>query len=141
MKERIRGYAEAMKNAGLDQLRLPCEIKFTHSLKDFETSFKSFHNKNKNIEAILCANNGLSIDSLYYARHNCIKIPGDLDFFGFDGGDSFDLYSTPLSYVKQPLEEMGKEVVNLLIDLMNGSNKITHIMLDPSLVIRDTAGC
>jgi len=141
MKERIRGYTEAMKEAGLDNSNYLAEIKFSHSYKDFENNFRAFLRKSRKIEALLCANNGLSIDSLYYAHQNCIKIPENIDFIGFDGGEPFDLYSTPLSYVKQPLDEMGREVVRLLIDLMNGSTKVSHIMLDPELIIRESIGC
>ncbi|HQG77140.1 MAG TPA: LacI family DNA-binding transcriptional regulator [Bacteroidales bacterium] len=138
MKERIRGYTEALEEAGIDPAKYLVEMKFSHSYRDFENSIRAFFNKHSDTEALFCANNGLSINSLYYIRQNCIRIPGDIDFIGFDGGEPFDLYSTPLSFVRQPIEEMGKEVVRLLTDHMNGSTKISHIMLDPELVIRES---
>lgn len=141
MQERIRGYREAMEEAGLDHENYLSELKFSHLYKDFENHISLYRNKNKGIEAVLCANNGLSVNTLYYMRQNCIKIPDDIDFIGFDGGDSFDLYSPPLSFVKQPLEEMGKETVKLLTDLMKGSTKISHIMLDPEFVFRENSDC
>jgi LacI family transcriptional regulator len=116
-------------------------MKFSHSFNDFEKSFGSFFNNNTDIEALLCANNGLSISSLYYARQNCIRIPESIDFIGFDGGEPFDLYSTPLSYVRQPIEEMGRKVVKLLTELMNDSSGMSQIMLDPELVIRGHRDC
>jgi len=141
MKERIRGYREALKEAGLEHSKYLAEIKFSHSFRDFENSFRSFINRHSDIEALLCANNGLSISSLYYASQNCIRIPEGIDFIGFDGGEPFDLYSTPLSYVRQPIEEMGREVVKLLTELMNDSSKVSHIMHDPELVIREGRDC
>jgi LacI family transcriptional regulator len=141
MQERIRGFKDAMDEAGLNHGNLIAEVKFSHSFKDFESYFRAFLSRNKKVDALLCANNGLSVDALYYLRQNCLKIPGNIDFVGFDGGESFDLYSPPLSFVKQPLEEMGREAVKLLADLMNGSTKVSHIMLDPEFVYRDNTGC
>jgi len=141
MRERIRGYVEAMDNSGLPYSDLLVEIKFEHSRTETENSLKAVLTKKKNIEAIVFANNGLSLAGLYYMQKHCIKIPGDMAFIGFDGGEAFDLYSTPLSYVKQPLEEMGKEAVKILIDIIKGPNKITQIMLDSELIIRESSGC
>lgn len=141
MKERIRGYVEAMKDCNLDHSNCLVEIKFSHSQKDFDSALNNLLSTNKNIDAMVFANNGLSISSLYYAQKHCIKIPDEMGFIGFDGGDSFDLYSTPLSYVHQPLEEMGREAVKVLMDLINGSTKISHVMLNPSLVIREPIVC
>jgi LacI family transcriptional regulator len=141
MKERIRGYSEAMDTNKLAYSNLLLEVKFKHSQTETENSLKALLNKNKNTEAIIFANNGLSLAGLYYMQKHCIKIPKDIAFIGFDGGEAFDLYATPLSYVKQPLEEMGREAVKVLMDLLTGPNKITQIMLDSTLIIRKSIEC
>jgi LacI family transcriptional regulator len=141
MKERIRGYVEALKNSGLDHTNYLVEVKFGNSQGDIENVLGNFLTRNKKTDAMVFANNGLSVAGLYFAQNNCIRIPEEMGFIGFDGGESFDLYSSPLSYIKQPLEEMGKEAVNVLMDLINGSTKISHIMLNPALVIRKSQDC
>jgi LacI family transcriptional regulator len=87
------------------------------------------------------SNNGLSLGGLYYMQKYCIRVPRDLAFIGFDGGEAFDLYPTPLSYVSQPLEEMGREAVKILMDQLHGTNRITQIMLTPTLIIREASPC
>ncbi|MBK7478368.1 MAG: substrate-binding domain-containing protein [Bacteroidales bacterium] len=68
-----------------------------------------------------------------------IKIPDDLAFIGFDGGDCFDLFYSPITFVKQPIEEMGKDAVRILIDsINNNSNKNTQIVHKPELIIRNS---
>jgi LacI family transcriptional regulator len=141
MKERVRGYAEAMNANGLAYNDLLLEIVFDHSRAKFENSLEAFLRKNMDIEAILFANNGLSLSGLYYLQKHCIKIPRDIAFIGFDGGEVFDLYSTPLSFVKQPLEEIGKEAVKVLMEIIKRPDKITQIILDSTLVVRESAGC
>lgn len=136
MKERERGFAEAMMQHDMNPQDYIVEVPFQHSLKEMEVALNDFLKRNKNTEAMIFANNGLSLEGLFYMQKHKIKIPGDIAFIGFDGGEAFDLYSTPLSYVKQPLEEMGKEAVKVLMDIIKGPNKITQIMLDSSLIIR-----
>ena len=136
MTERIRGFSEAMENKGIDFTKYLVEVKFEQSRKEMEIALNDYFKRNKNTEAIIFANNGLSLEGLYYLQKHSMGIPGDIAFIGFDGGEVFDLYSTPLSYVKQPLEEMGKEAVNVLMESMKGSNKIIRIMHDSELIIR-----
>lgn len=141
MKERVRGYVEAMNANGLAYDDLLLEIVFDHSRAKVENSLEAFLSKKKNIEAILFANNGLSLSGLYYMQKHCIKIPRDIAFIGFDGGEVFDLCSTPLSFVKQPLEEIGKEAVKVLMEIIKRPDRITQIMLDSTLVVRESDDC
>jgi len=137
MKERIRGFEEAMTLNGVDISGLLIEVPFQHSQKEMVISLNNFFKRNRDTEAMIFANNGLSLEGLYYMQKSAINIPGDIAFIGFDGGEAFDLYSTPLSYVRQPLAEMGKEAVRVLMDNINGLNKINQVMLNASLVLRD----
>lgn len=82
------------------------------------------------------AGEDMSVNSLYYARENCTRIPEDIDFIGFDGKGLFDLYPGNLSYIRQPIDEMGHEVVKLLVETMNCSNLVSRIQIDPGLVTR-----
>jgi len=138
MKERIRGYSEAMSILNMTDNFCVREIRFDQSQKDMENVFNELIVQNKKTDALIFATNALSVSGLICAKKNNIVIPDDLAFIGFDGGECFDLYSSPLTYVKQPLEEMGKEAFRVLLDLINGSSKTSHIILDPTLIIRDS---
>jgi len=139
MKERIRGYSETMRTLGIKENCCVREIRFEHSLKDMENVFNELLGQNKMTDAIICATNALSVHGLICAKKNNILIPDDIAFVGFDGGECFDLYRSPLTYVKQPLEEMGKEAFRVLLDLINGSSKTSHIILNPTMIIRESS--
>ncbi len=138
MKERIRGYTEAMDNIGLKDGSSVHEIRFEQSQKDMDNIFNELIVANKKTDALICATNALSVSALISVKKNDILIPDDLALIGFDGGECFDLYHSPLTYVKQPLEEMGKEAFRVLLDLINGSSKTSHITLNPTLIIRNS---
>lgn len=141
MKERIRGFSEAMKQSGLDGDSSIIEVDFGHAQTETENALNHYMQGNPRPEAMIFANNGLSLGGLYYMQKYCIKIPRDMAFVGFDGGEAFDLYPTPLSYVEQPLEEMGREAVKVLMELMAGTSRITHIMLNSNIIIRESSSC
>jgi LacI family transcriptional regulator len=138
MKERIRGYVEAMNTFNLSDNKCVNEIRFETPQKDIDNVFHNLLIQNKKADAVLFATNALSVSGLLCAQKNNILIPEDVAFIGFDGGDCFDLFRSPLTYVKQPLEEMGKEAFRVLFDLINKSSKTSYIMLNPSLVIRSS---
>jgi LacI family transcriptional regulator len=137
MKERIRGYTEAMREAGLSQLIRVEEVGFDSTDRDMNRICSKIDLAAEERKAFVFATNALSINGLYCMRKRCIRIPSDIGFMGFDGGDCFDLYNPPLSYVEQPLEEMGRLAFRVLLEKLNGSSMVSQIMLSPRMVIRD----
>jgi LacI family transcriptional regulator len=138
MEDRIRGYKEAMDRFNFSDYISIEEIRYDHSQKDMDRVFNDLLIENKKADAIIFATNALSVSGLFCARRNNIIIPDDIAFIGFDGGECFDLYHPPLTYVKQPLEEMGKEAFRILLDLINRSSKTSHIMLNSKLIVRES---
>ena len=63
-------------------------------------------------------------------------VPGELAFLGFDGSESFDFFYSPVTYVEQPIQEMAKESVHLLLGQLQGSSDIIHTQLQHKLIIR-----
>jgi LacI family transcriptional regulator len=141
MKERIRGYSEAMVSSSLAENVRCAEIRFDHPGEDIENAFNEFVIKDRSSDALIFATCALSVSGLYCIQKNCLKIPRELGFVGFDGGESFDLFNPPLSYVQQPLEEIGKEAFKALLSNIMGSSEISQITLSPKLIIRSSSEC
>jgi len=124
MRERVRGYLEAMKAHDQIENSNVIEINAKNTQKEIEDSCYNSIIKNKKIQAIIFTTNLLSISGLFCIQQHKIKIPDDLAFIGFDGGDCFDLFYSPITYIKQPIEDMGKDAVKILIDsIVNTKNK------------------
>ncbi|HUX97257.1 MAG TPA: substrate-binding domain-containing protein [Bacteroidales bacterium] len=138
MNERIRGYSEALDNSGMSDNKCIKLIRFEHTQKDVDQVIHSMVVQEANSDALLFATNALSVAGLISAKKYNIIIPKQVAIIGFDGGDCFDLFHSPLTYVEQPLEEMGKEAFRVLHDIINGSNKTSHIMLNSSLIVRNS---
>lgn len=139
MQERIRGYKEAMIDSGLSKEIQVKEVRYSHVEKDVDTIMSELITK-KQTEAILFVTNALSINGLYAIRKNEVKIPEELAVIGFDGHEVFDFFQPPLSYIQQPLNDMGKESIKVLIDQIKGAKKTVHIELKHKLIARASCG-
>jgi LacI family transcriptional regulator len=138
MKERERGYTDALKESGLDTNGCVTRIRYEHTQDDIDHAINGLLAAEKKTEAIFFATNTLSIAGLVSITKNNLLIPEQLAVVGFDGGEVFDLYRTPLTFVKQPVEEMGREAFKVLVELFNGSTKTSHVILQPTLEIRNS---
>lgn len=141
MIERKRGYAEAMQKGDLANNTRLIEVSFLNSKTDIENACLDLLISEKKIDALVFATNLLSIEGLYCIHNKKIKIPDDLAFIGYDGGDCFNLFYSPITYIEQPIEEIAKEAVRRLMDyFVNGesSSKTVHVILKSNLIIRNS---
>ena len=139
MQERIRGYREAMKENGLAKEILVKEVRYNHVKSDVDKIMDDLLAEKK-MNALLFATNALSIYGLYAIRKSNVKVPEDLAVIGFDGHEVFDFFQPPISYIKQPLEEMGKESIKILLDQIKGTSKTVHAELKHQFIETASSG-
>ena len=139
MQERIRGYREAMKDNGLANEILVKEVRYNHVKSDVDKIMDDLLAEKK-MNALLFATNALSIYGLYATRKSNVKVPEDLAVIGFDGHEVFDFFQPPVSFIKQPLEDMGKEYVKILLDQISGTKETVHTELKHQLIERESSG-
>lgn len=139
MQERIRGYMEAMKENNLeDEIRIE-EIRYDYVNSDIEQCMNILTGGGKKVDALLLATNALTISGLYCIKKLNLKVPEELAIIGFDGNAAYDFFYTPLTYIEQPIEKMGKESIRILVDQINGSTKLEHIKLQHKLIKRQSS--
>ncbi len=136
MVERIRGYREAMTDQNLQEFICVEVINNRH--EEIKIRMDEIVQK-KETEAIVFATNTLSIAGLYAIQRNDIHIPNDFFVIGFDGNESFDFFSPPITYIEQPLLDIGKKAVRVLLEHINGTEEKTQVKL-PSLLIERYSG-
>ncbi|MEL6556713.1 MAG: LacI family DNA-binding transcriptional regulator [Bacteroidota bacterium] len=135
IQERFRGYREAMKRFNPDVETLVGTVSYQSIEEDIANTLDAMLQQEQAVDSIVFATNTLTIAGLQHLRKRRIKIQEDLSVIGFDGNVAFDFFSFPFTYVKQPVYEMGKKAVEILINKMNGKNdfeqvKFKHEMVD-----------
>lgn len=136
MSERKNGYKEALIQYTYSEKETIFEFEPNLQAQELQSFLKKQRLKRKDKKALIFATNTLAVSGIYSLQKLGLKIPEDVSFIGFDGGEGFDLHNPPLSFIQQPLEEMGREAFGILLDLINGSKKISKVMLKPSLILR-----
>lgn len=92
--------------------------------------------------AILGANDQMAVGAIHAAWRRGLRVPHDLSVVGFDDIPVAGYLAPALTTVRQPIAEMGRRTTATLIDLLEGqrgSSPIGDLLLQPELVIRDSA--
>ena len=139
MQERIQGYCNAMEDNGLGNMVQVKEVRYNHIKNDMAKIIEEV-TKRKKTKALLFATNALSISGLHEIKKYNIKVPDELAVICFDYHEAYDFFQPPITYVKQPLEDMGKESVEILIEMIKGSLNTVHMELKHKLIERGSSG-
>jgi LacI family transcriptional regulator len=142
MQERIRGYQEALRDQGLpsDVNRLR-EARYSHVQDDVAALINELTAPEVASDALFFATNTLAINGLKHINRLRLRVPTDLAIVSFDEGEAFDFYYCPLTYVQQPVADMGKGAVQLLLEMMTNKNTSARsVLLDAQLIVRQSCG-
>ncbi len=140
LQERERGYVDAMRDNKIAFEKEWCQgISFAGDIKlSVEKAIQALLSLPEPIDALLFTSNTLAIFGLKYIHSKGIKIPDDLALVTFDEIDASDLFYAPLTYLKQPVEEMGQMATKILLETIDGKKEITKVSLDATLIIRES---
>ncbi len=141
MKERIRGYQHALRDNHIlfeqDWLK---EIRFELIETGVKKAIDEIVSSDQKLEALIFATYGLAINGLKYLNELRLKVPSDLAVVSFGQAEGFDLYYCPITYMKQPLELLGKTSVQYLIDKLNNPDEgMKQILMEAKLIARDSS--
>jgi len=118
-KERLVGYLRALSDHDIlydDALVISDE-------NDFATGYRGFDalmSQPERPTAIFTTNYNITIGLVTAAREQGVRIPEDLDIFGFDCVEICTMMKTPLPVVHQPEQELGQMAAAYLIERLEG---------------------
>lgn len=93
--------------------------------------------RRRDVTMIACVNDVVAIGVLSALRDNGISVPGDVSVFGFDDMVWSDWPLIDLTTIRQPLADLGRDAVDLLVDRLGDPAKPTRdIVLPVSLIKR-----
>ncbi|MEV6284534.1 LacI family DNA-binding transcriptional regulator [Kribbella sp. NPDC051770] len=91
--------------------------------------------------ALVAFNDKVAVGALQAAAERGLRVPEDLSVAGFDDIDVSRATSPMLTTVRQPLQEMGRMAVSLLIRLLDRHEvEALHVELATELVVRGSTG-
>ncbi|GLY94897.1 LacI family transcriptional regulator [Actinoplanes sp. NBRC 103695] len=91
------------------------------------------------VDAVFAASDLMAAGALRALREAGRVVPRDVALVGFEDADVARRTDPPLTTVHQPVEELGRTMAALLIDLIAGRDVVSHVLLDTHLVRRSSA--
>ncbi|WP_294079323.1 LacI family DNA-binding transcriptional regulator [Proteiniphilum sp. UBA5384] len=133
--ERKRGFIEAVKDADLYKPDNVQEVSYQMLEKDMdEAIIRLLHSKNR-VDAIFFATNTISMAGIKSLLKHEILIQKDIQVMCFDETDAINLFPFRVPFIKQPIEEMAKRSLELLIERIENKNaKIRKQFLEAELI-------
>jgi diguanylate cyclase (GGDEF)-like protein len=99
-------------------------------------------NKKINFDALIGANDQMALFAMNELLRRGIRVPGDVCIGGFDNLISARACSPALTTVGQPVFDLGKSALSLLIDIIEGKTAPgTEVTLPSRLILRRSCGC
>jgi LacI family transcriptional regulator, galactose operon repressor len=87
--------------------------------------------------AIFASNDVMAMGAMDAARNRELRIPDDISIVGFDNIPQSAMVYPPLTTVQQPLEQMGRVAVQMLLGILHHDEKETNrIELPTELIVR-----
>ena len=118
-KERQIGYLRALSDRGIlydDQLVISQQNDFATGYLGFESLMRLTDKPT----AVFTTNHNITMGFLTAARERGLRIPEDVDIFGFDCVDICSMLRPPIPVVHQPESEIGTLAANYLIQRLEG---------------------
>lgn len=90
--------------------------------------------------ACFAGSDPMAIGALRALREHGVAVPEEMAVIGFDDIELAAYAHPPLTTIRVYAEQLGRSAVQLMADRLNGREAPMHLMLDPTLVVRESCG-
>ena len=103
--------------------------------------FELFQRRGRRPDAVVAANDQMALGVLEALATLRVKVPEDVAVVGFDDIEDARFTSPPLTTVRQPLYEQGREAVRLLLSEIYGGTRGERVTLHTEFIARRSCRC
>ncbi|MCR8945224.1 LacI family DNA-binding transcriptional regulator [Streptomyces bacillaris] len=138
-QRRLDGYRAALATAGLPpDERLIAPADFTE--EGGARAMRELLARRPDLDAVFAASDVMAAGARQVLREADRRIPEDVALIGFDDSVVARHMHPPLTSVRQPIEEMGRRMAELLLEEIAGrSGERPTVVLPTELVVRDSS--
>ncbi|CAM5609284.1 LacI family DNA-binding transcriptional regulator [Streptomyces hirsutus] len=136
---RLRGYREALERAGAE-CRASWTVEGDFSADSGHRAMAELIERAPEIDGVFAASDTMAAGALGALRAAGRRVPDDVAVIGFDDFPLAQHTDPKLTTVRQPLEEIGRTMVRLLLEEMEEPAVAwRHVILRTELVLRGSA--
>lgn len=108
------------------------------SMENGYQTTKKLIDSGEEFTAVYAVADALAIGAIRALLESGLRVPEDVSVAGYDGIDVSGYISPSLTTIRQPVEEMAKDTVKLLFDIIAGKEEHQHITYDGELLVRES---
>lgn len=140
VRERFQGYTNALRDYGIPFDDALVARSSLYSVEGGRQAMAQLLTADPLPSAIFSSAGVSTIGALLVLQEREIRIPDDMSFIGFDDDDWAKLTQPPLTVVSQPVQAMGQEAAQLIIQLIQGWSRkeVRRTILHPNLIVRES---
>jgi DNA-binding LacI/PurR family transcriptional regulator len=136
-----RKLAAALRAAAAAGIPISPE-RIAHSLYSLEAAQSSTTRLLRaGVTGIIAASDPMALGAIRAVRRAGLDVPADVSVIGFDDSALMSSIDPPLTTIRQPIDAMGRLVIELLTAQIAG-NAVAHdeMLFEPELVVRSSTG-
>ena len=141
---RMEGYREAYAKRKIPvSENLICYVQEEiehYSMENGYLTAKKLLESGEKVTAIYAVSDSLAIGACRAVLEAGKRIPEDISVAGYDGIEMGEYYNPKLTTIKQPVEEIAKRTIRLLLDVIAGRREHQQIIFPAELVVRESTG-
>ena len=135
--ERLEGYLQAMRAAG----QVPFAVDGGFRVEGAEAAVGTLLAHREPPEALIVANNQMTLGALRATRRAGLRVPGDLALACVDDPPWAELVDPPLTTLAQPVRQMAETAMTLLLErIEQGRTTPQRVVLPLELRVRSSSG-
>jgi DNA-binding LacI/PurR family transcriptional regulator len=137
---RERGYLEALENHGIP---FDSSLVADGGFDEIEafSMLESMLAAGLDFDAVFAGDDDAAAGVILALRQAGREVPRDVSVVGFDDVPFSRFINPPLTTVRAPIEQVGREAVRILVKLIQNNSFVQAILLPTELVIRQSCGC
>ncbi len=141
IRQRIDGFISAVKTyTKQDASELLVEVDYQDIVRNTRKKIFELLNSVEPIDAIFAVNNKVALACLEALAELGVSIPQEVAIICFDDLDIFKLTTPQISCVSQPIEQISRSAVDLIVSELDAQFASVHrnLLLSPELIIRQS---
>jgi DNA-binding LacI/PurR family transcriptional regulator len=141
--EREFGYRKALMMHGLNANEALIGLVKGQSFTDGYGASQALLASGEPFDALFCGNDLMAFGAIKAMEEAGVRVPDDVAVVGYDDIFSARLFKPSLTTVRQPIADIGKELVSLLIQSMDPdaeNRSARKIVIPTELIVRESSG-
>ncbi|WP_298049391.1 LacI family DNA-binding transcriptional regulator [uncultured Bifidobacterium sp.] len=131
-RDRVHGFLDVEGEDARDRI-----VYGDYSSRSGEIGMKALLEQCSDIDAVFISSDAMAVGAMKVLRSNGIRVPEDMQIIGFDDSSAAMLADPPLTTIKQPFDEIGRYLVTLLNQIIDGGKSV-GVTLPCELIKRGT---